>query len=448
MNTDQLFKHSFFVFLFLLPFQTVYLLREPFIGGEKWQYGTIALYGTDILLLFLFIVWIWNITNRRSRNEEAGTKNDKASFVLIGFLLWGWLSILWAGDRWLAFSFSIILLLAVGLSFLARAIPIDNTKKIVFVFLSAGVIQSSIGIAQFLYQKSVNLSILGMNGHPAYEAGSSVLKIDSGRFLRAYGTFSHPNILGGFLGIILLLGVAYYVLYVRYEKSWKTVFDIVFLLVGSIIILLGLILSFSRSAWLGVVIGILALGVLVFLRKEWDVRVRFFKILFALGLASIVFGFLLHEQIFPRFDTAIIEREGSVTERVQSLQDAGTIISEGNLLFGTGIGNFTAEVIRLQPERPVWNIQPAHNVFVLLFVELGAVGLLLFVVFLGSIIMKLSDFSQCSQSDRKTLFQSKNALFGIALLVFVPSLFLDHFLWSSHFGLFFFFLILGLASRR
>lgn len=438
MNTDQLFKHSFFVFLFLLPFQTAYLLREPFIGGEKWQYGTIALYGTDILLLFLFIVWIWNMTNKRSRNEEAVMKNDKASFVLIVFLLWGWLSILWAGDRLLAFSSSIILLSAVGLSFLARAIPIENTKKIVFVFLSAGVIQSGIGIAQFLYQKSVNLSILGMNGHPAYEAGSSVLKIDSGRFLRAYGTFSHPNILGSFLGIILLLGVAYYVLCVRYEKSWKTVFDIVFLLVGSIIILLGLILSFSRSAWLGVVIGMLALGVVVLLQKERDVRWRFLKILLALALASSVFGALLREQIFPRFDTATIEREGSVTDRIQSLRDAERVIGEGNMVLGTGIGNFTAEMIRLQPGRPVWTIQPAHNVFVLVFAELGIVGFVLFVIFLGSILFRM-----------KSIFQKKeNVIFGIALFVLIPSLFLDHFLWSSHFGLFFFFLSLSFASRR
>ena len=232
--------------------------------------------------------------------------------------------------------------------------------------------------------------------------------------------------------------MAYYVLYVRYERSWKILADIVFLLVGSVIILLGLILSFSRSAWLGAVIGILALGVMVFFRKEWGGQVKFLKILFAFGLASVIFGSLLHEQISPRFDTATIEREGSVTERVQSLRDASTIIGEGNILLGTGIGNFTAEMIRLQPGRSVWTIQPAHNVFVLIFAELGMVGFVLFVIFLGSILFRM-----------KSSFQKKESIiFCVALFVLVPSLFFDHFLWSSHFGLFFFFLLLGLVSRR
>jgi len=452
MNTSQLLRYSFLAFLFLLPFQTAYLLREPSVGGEKWQYGTIGVYGTDIclfLLIFLVaFVWKKNIDLRFMIFEwgifqwflflKSKIINQKSETLLVMFLLWTGLSVIWAGDKWLAFSSFITFLLAVGFFFLARSMLVQNIKKVVFVLLCAGVIQSGIGIGQFLYQKSIDSSILGMNSHTAYEAGSSVLKIDSGRFLRAYGTFSHPNILGGFLGVILLLGMAYYVLYVRYERSWKILADIVFLLVGSVIILLGLILSFSRSAWLGAVIGILALGVMVFFRKEWGGQVKFLKILFAFGLASVIFGSLLHEQISPRFDTATIEREGSVTERVQSLRDASTIIGEGNILLGTGISNFTAEMIRLQPGRSVWTIQPAHNVFVLIFAELGMVGFVLFVIFLGSILFRM-----------KSSFQKKESIiFCVALFVLVPSLFFDHFLWSSHFGLFFFFLLLGLVSRR
>jgi len=282
MNTSQLLRYSFLAFLFLLPFQTAYLLREPSVGGEKWQYGTIGVYGTDIclfLLIFLVaFVWKKNIDLRFMIFEwgifqwflflKSKIINQKSETLLMMFLIWTGLSVIWAGDKWLAFSSFITFLLAVGFFFLARSMLVQNIKKVVFVLLCAGVIQSGIGIGQFLYQKSIDSSILGMNSHTAYEAGSSVLKIDSGRFLRAYGTFSHPNILGGFLGVILLLGMAYYVLYVRYERSWKILADIVFLLVGSVIILLGLILSFSRSAWLGAVIGILALGVMVFFRKE------------------------------------------------------------------------------------------------------------------------------------------------------------------------------------
>ncbi|MDD3964968.1 MAG: O-antigen ligase family protein, partial [Candidatus Moranbacteria bacterium] len=461
MKTTRLITTFFLFFLFLIPLQTIFFLREPFIGGEKWQYGTIGLYGTDILLLFLIILsatayWKRNIDLRFMIYKwrpsfqflilKSKIKNHISETLLGMFLLWVGLSIFWAGDQILALYFFVKLLLAVGLFAFVRSREID-VKKIVWVLILLGVLQSGIGIAQFLGQKSIESSILGMSSYDAYQAGSSVLKIDSGRFLRAYGTFPHPNMLGGFLGVILVLGIAYYVLFIRYVRSWGMARDILFLLTSIIVIFLGLLLTFSRSAWLGVGVGIFVLGIVVFLQKEWDVRIRFFKILIALGLAVTVFGSLLSEQILPRFDTVTIEREGSVTERVQSFRDASVVIGEGNVLLGTGAGNFTARMISLQPERPIWSIQPVHNVFVLVFTELGLVGFVLFLFFLFSLIknfiagldLRLQRASKSLDSrllgddtSENLIIKKENILFGIALLVLIPSLFLDHFLWSSH----------------
>jgi len=41
-------------------------------------------------------------------------------------------------------------------------------------------------------------------------------------------------------------------------------------------------------------------------------------------------------------------------------------------------------------------------------------------------------------------FNQKSAI----LFALLPSLFLDHWLWSSHFGILFFFLLLGFAARK
>ena len=46
--------YLFVLFLGIVPLQTVYLLREPMIGGEKWQYGTIGIYVTDLVLMLIF----------------------------------------------------------------------------------------------------------------------------------------------------------------------------------------------------------------------------------------------------------------------------------------------------------------------------------------------------------------------------------------------------------
>jgi O-antigen ligase len=297
-----------------------------------------------------------------------------------------------------------------------------------------------------------------MSAHEVWQAGTSVLKNDTGRFLRAYGTFPHPNILGGFLSAVLVLGVAYQAFQTKTQEVRGTRQDgcigIAYLLsrisyhVSLLIILLGLILTFSRSAWLGAALGVIVY--IVFRIKyhvwgKWDTRM-----LLTLGIATAIFVGVLHETVFPRFDGAVIEREGSVSERVQSLEDAKVVIGEGNVLLGTGAGNFTVQVMRLQPERSVWTIQPAHNVPVLVFAELGLVGLILFVAFLFSVILnavKNLEIPLRQSADRNDN-QGHSTMYIAALVVLVPILLLDHYLWTSHFGLFFLFLLLGLASRK
>jgi O-antigen ligase len=443
----MILKYLFYLFLFLLPIQTVYFLRESFIDGMKWEYGVIGIYAIDILLVVIFGIFLFQrFQNYLLKNYELRvTSYEKVALSL--FLLWSGLSIFWAPDAMLALYFFAKLLLAVGLFFVVRLIEIDM-KKVVFVLLVAGVLQSGIGVAQFLYQYSPASSILGMSAHDASVAGSSVLKIDSGRFLRAYGTFPHPNILGGFLGVILMLGISYSLFRIEERKRNQ---EIAFL-VGLVVILLGLILTFSRVAWLGVAFGVIALAIHINFsnvtrEQRSRFRVTFFQMVGVLGMAGVVFVGILHEQVFPRFDTATIEHEGSVSERITSLQDARVLLNDHPFI-GVGAGNFTAGIIEkgekgLMGERggetvkgemgsrPVWSIQPVHNVFILIWSELGLIGIVLFVLFLFFIL--------------KSSITNHNSAILIAIF---PSLFLDHLLWSSHFGLLFFFLLLGLASRK
>lgn len=451
----MILKYLFYLFLFLLPIQTVYFLRESFIDGMKWEYGVIGIYAIDILLVVIFGIFLFQrFQNYLLKNYELRvTSYEKVALSL--FLLWSGLSIFWAPDAMLALYFFAKLLLAVGLFFVVRLIEIDM-KKVVFVLLVAGVLQSGIGVAQFLYQYSPASSILGMSAHDASVAGSSVLKIDSGRFLRAYGTFPHPNILGGFLGVILMLGISYSLFRIEERKRNQ---EIAFL-VGLVVILLGLILTFSRVAWLGVAFGVIALAIHINFsnvtrEQRSRFRVTFFQMVGVLGMAGVVFVGVLHEQIFPRFDMATIEHEGSVSERIVSLEDARTLINEHPFI-GVGAGNFTAAIIEkgekgLMGERgemglrPVWSIQPAHNVFILILSELGLVGLVLFVAFPGFQLYQGLTLRPLPRSDLDT---KRSTIFGIAFLTLIPSLLLDHFPWSSHFGLIFFFLLLGFAFRK
>lgn len=467
MDMERTWKYLLYAFVGLLPLQTVYLLREVFIGGEKWQYGTIAIYGTDILLLLLAIIFL--VTPdllSRFRVKPGMTMTEK---ILMVFVLWAGLSILWAPDQILAGYFVVKLSLAVGVFLMVKSLDEKESRMVVLLLVLGAALESALGVWQFLAQSTFASTLLGMSAHEAGQAGTSVLKLGDGRWLRAYGTLPHPNILGGFLAAVLVLWIGYLARFGRdgmrtvlmsraelresgaslRDRFMDTVRMSGITLAGAMI-LLGLLLTFSRSAWLGAALGIIVLATYFFFQSKsaksesniiprpYD-YVTFLKVAGALGVVAIVFVGVLHETVFPRFDTAVIAAEGSVSERVQSLWDAERVIGEGNILLGTGVGNFTAEMMRLQPDRPVWSIQPAHNVFVLIFAELGLVGFVWFVLFL---VVGIKTWIPGQARD------DKNIVFFAALATLLPSLLLDHWLWTSHFGLFFLFILLGLAARK
>lgn len=155
MSQNKLTEYCFLIFLFLLPFQTVFLLREPFIDGEKWQYGTIGIYAVDILLLFLLVMWsAGRCSEWRTRIPDI--LSQKTVVLLALFVLWAGLSVFWATDSLLAFSFFLKLLLAAGLFLFLRSWNELSLRKVVFVLLAAGVLQSGIGITQFLTQETAS----------------------------------------------------------------------------------------------------------------------------------------------------------------------------------------------------------------------------------------------------------------------------------------------------
>ncbi len=490
---DRLTRYSdglFLSFLFLLPFQTIYLLREPIIGGEKWQYGTIGVYLSTLVLACAVMIGAV-LKMKASGNESISVRikklwrDRKADAFLLLIVLWSGLSILWAQDAVLAGHTFVRIVLAADAFVLTRElVRRGKGKRIVMILFVAGAIQSAIGIGQFLTQETFSSILLGTGVHESWKAGTSVLKNDSGRFLRAYGTFPHPNMYGLFLAVVLVLvmlsiggkspsfplfqrgkhprdtqsskersllskiGETLRLTFVkgipslrarlqRYAKhcgQGEGFYIRIGILSGILIILLGLVVSFSRLAW-----GGFLLGFVFFVRQRYsrfskskDMTWRYSLAISATITISIaVFTGILHETVFPRFDGTTVEREGSVVDRMSTYADAIKLIKDHPLL-GVGAGNYTAELIHTNLNRPIWAIQPMHDVPLLIFAELGLVGFVLSFLFSAAYLM--------------AVFEKKNApAYTGALLVLIPSLLLDHFLWTSNFGLLFLFVLLGIA---
>jgi O-antigen ligase len=442
-------RYFFFGCILLLPLQTVWLWRESFLDGVKWQYGTIGLYGTDILLLIAFLGVLLGIVrggasrHRQTTPDTASSPNgEETNKPSLSFLLWLLLclvvfvamcSLFWAEDKWLAGYFLIKIFLAGGVFWFVRSMHIFDTTQKAVRWLWGGVmviavLESLLGIVQFLMQVSFASKWLGMSDYVAWQSGVSVLKNESGRWLRAYGTFPHPNILGVYLGVVLMGVIGWYVLQRGRVSVW---------LVGVIpLLFVGLLVSFSRGAWLGVGLSFFVLSVGVLRSSDEVYRRRWLESVLLIAVTTLIFTSLLSETIFPRFDGTTIQAEGSVIDRAVLMYQASEIIHAHPWL-GVGAGNYTLAVMRLHPEIPVWDVQPVHNVFVLVYAELGIIGGLAFGMFFLGVLMRI--FGIFSRGEWST----QKAIASIAFLGLIPSLFLDHFLWDSHFGLLFLALVLG-----
>jgi len=152
-------------------------------------------------------------------------------------------------------------------------------------------------------------------------------------------------------------------------------------------------------------------------------------------LSGAVFSGILRETVFPRFDGATIEHERSVTDRTATFSE-GWDMFLAHPWTGVGVGNYTAELIRTFPGRPVWDIQPAHDVPLLILAELGIPGasfLLLAAAVHVLSIMRRKDVLVCS----------------IMMLsaVSAPSVLLDHSLLTSRVGLLSVAVVFGMMTK-
>ncbi len=159
------------------------------------------------------------------------------------------LSTVWSIAPMFSFYTAAHLWLMLGLFLSVRDEP-DSWRMIEVGCVAALVLQSSIAGWEFLAQSTAFLTPLHLTWPGALVptmSGPSVVQLaDGARWLRAYGTLPHPNILGGFL-LALMAGPLAIFLRGRVRRWWA---------LGLFGIATGaLVPTFSRSVWLGYLAG-------------------------------------------------------------------------------------------------------------------------------------------------------------------------------------------------
>jgi len=373
-----------------------------------FTYDNALFFLSDALALIAVTLWI-AVKISQLPVTNYGLRNYFSGFIFLLFTLssLSTLSIVWSPDWRTSLSISLHLWL-VFLVVLSLRDWKEAWRPLMFGLCAALAIQIIIGFTIFSLQSTAFLQTLGLTWPGLLSAstpGASVVQLQNGlRILRAYGTFPHPNILGGFL-IMSLLGPVY--LFFANEKPNYAA--LLLLVLG--IILLGL--TFSRSAWLG---SVAFLAVLLLKSKYLD-RKRLW-LLFTACIVSMILTLLpLRSFLFSRIADASIHTEQISTVGRSWLAHQAFSIFRQHSLLGVGIGSFILELSKRAAEGAP--IEPVHNMFLLIGSELGITGLLLLAGLIITIIIQTKKLRT-----PQAIFAS-GALTGLGVI----SLF-DHYLWS------------------
>lgn len=415
---EYLLQFFLSVFLFVLPWQTILITREIFLNGTKWQYGTLGFFATEILLWICFVLFASLYTKRIKEIHQKKLlfvwSNDRIVLVSVFiFVLYIFSSVLWSGDKALGLQHALFITEAVLLFFTLYTAPLDRILLMKY-FVGAAIMQSCLGIYQFLTQSSFSFKWLGLLSHPVAEAGTSVVVGDMvGRVMRAYAAFSHPNVFGAYLFLSLI-----FTSYILFKKTHNSIFSICFQIFCISVQVLALFFTFSRAAWIVSMVFFIAFFIVSFKNGLKDL-IKVFAISFCLCIPFVVYFFPL---VFTRLAHESNHEIQSTSERVLGYKES-IQIWKTSPVFGVGAGNYTVAAYQLNPLQPGYSYQPVHNVPLLLLSEFGVVGLLLL---FGVII---TFYRLCIESS----FSKYQILFFSGIFVFL-SLF-DHYFYSSYIGL-------------
>ena len=341
---------------------------SPTFGLEDASFSISAF---EPLLTLVFLFWLLQgITRKRIMLPREGLFGALILLLALLFLAGGS-----ATSFPLAFKETLKwILMVLAYVFTRATVRTDRAARALLVALFlTGAAESILGAAQFVIPM----------GPPEFAIGP---------FIRAHGMFGQPNPFAGYLGTILPIALTMSL--VPHPGRFRVVAVACFLLIA-----MGVLLSVSRGAWLGLTIS---LGVMA---TAWSKQARALVLPLAAGVILIValanFGVLppsIASRItsatdnFGVFDVRSVQLTSenfAVVERMAHWQ-AGWAMFLDYPFLGVGPGNYPA--VYEQYYIPPWRepLGHAHNYYLNMAAEAGFPGLLALLLVLGLAFRGLS----------------------------------------------------------
>ncbi len=427
MIKQRYFTFLLSVFALLLPWQSRYIFAMLPIGNAVSEYGVMSVYAIELLLVIGLVTgYAWLGLPKLS--EE----NRSPAILAVLMILAALVSVAFSATGELSLAQSTHVLCAL-LFFLALLDPRVELKKVLLGFSIGLVPPLLLGAFQVLTGFSAASTYLGLAARNAEHLGDSVITLGGGvRMLRAYGSFSHPNIFGGYLAVgTVAAGTLWYN---ARSPKYKTAY---FALGAALLI--GLFLTASRSAALGLALGT-GLSLLVVRMKD-TAKAR----MAVIPLAILVIGATLAITLFAPGVAADTRGGGvnearSIEERTAQYVEYSAVEKQATplqVLVGHGVGSYVFELAKTFPDRQVFDYQPIHSLPFLVFFEVGILGSIMIIFWQTTV--DLINFAR---------FPNRNAVAAFAMgNVVLVIIFFDHYIWSSWSGLALIAFVMALTVR-
>lgn len=318
-------------------------------------YGAVFFLPLSQMMVDVFLVWALLLSVRRCM--AAGRmewKAGPAAWPAGGFMLMAFFSVfsskvpLFSFCNYLLLPFTYMVLYVLLYTYIETK---EEKERVLFCFLAGALAVAAYGFYQYGHIKNM----------------AAMDWVDPKRFpllyRRMYSTLGNPNLLGAYLVMVLSMAAPFALM----EKNRKRKM----LLTGCLAVCMtGLLLTYSRNAWVSLGCAVLAAAIV------YDKR------LFAVLGAAALFILFYHGQVTERFLSLFTGADTSTDLRFALWESTWAMIQD-HWVSGIGWGSYFAAY-------PAYNffmadphiiIYHAHNMYLSMTAEIGVPGALCFFIF-------------------------------------------------------------------
>lgn len=329
---------------FFLPTQLSYSLSflNINLNGFRIDYLTPTIYLTDIIIWLIIVLGV--------RSIKITKRNIFISLFFVLFIV----SNILISDIWIAslYKWLRIIELFLLVVIIRSNKSIDIFKNFIYPLSLSMVVVNLLGILQKINKGSID-GLFYFLGERHY------LFLDPNVSPYPYSTFSHSNSYAGFLLVFTILLI-----------QFKNKFNARYFYLSLTLSLIGLVLTNSLNVYL--TISVLVLLLMFKNKKE---LLKYFMFI----------DYSLVDQKFVDYANLRF-----ISHRIELIKSALVIIKE-NLLLGVGLNNFIPNLVKVNKHYiNFWELQPVHNIFLLVLSEVGLIG---FIVFVGLIFFNFSIYN-------------------------------------------------------